>query len=87
MTTGLQVFGVIAAVLAPALVFVGLRMRLRRAELTELHDRLDEAQTEFVALLSAYFDLRYWIVKGSTGTPPTLPDTITVAAVRARISA
>jgi hypothetical protein len=39
------------------------------------------------ALLGAYFDLRYWVVKGGTGAPPTLPDSLTVAAVRARVSA
>jgi hypothetical protein len=86
-TTALQGFGAVAALLAPLLTWVGLRLRLRRAELTDVQDRLDVRDAEFRALLEAYFDLRYWVVKGGTGAPPTLPDSLTVAAVRARVSA
>lgn len=87
LTTGLQVFGVVAALLAPVLGYLAVRMRTRRAELVELNDRLDQRDATIAALWDYVLDLRYWMVKGMPVDPPTMPSTLTIAAVRARISA
>ena len=87
VTTALAVLGIVAALLSPVLVLVGLRMRLRRAELVELSDRVEQRDATIATLWDYVLELRYWIVKGQEGAPPTMPDTLTVAAVRARISA
>lgn len=87
VTAALQAFGAVAALLAPVLVLVGLRMRLRRADLIELQDRLDHRDATIAALWDYVYDLRYWMVKGQDGNPPTMPSTLTIAAVRARIDA
>jgi arginase family enzyme len=87
LTTALEGFGGVAAMLAPVLVFLATRMRVRRAELVELQDRVDIRDATIAALWDYVLELRYWMVKGQVGEPPTMPSTLTVAAVRARISA
>lgn len=87
LTIVLQAFGAVAALLAPLLVFAGTRMRTRRAEIVDLNDRLDQRDATIAALWDYVLDLRYWMVKGSTTEPPTMPSTLTIAAVRARVSA
>lgn len=76
-----------AAVLAPVLVYLATRMRARRADLIELNDRLDQRDATIACLWDYVLDLRYWMVKGSTVEPPTMPSTLTIAAIRARINA
>jgi hypothetical protein len=73
LTTALEGFGGVAAMLAPVLV--------------ELQDRVDIRDATIAALWDYVLELRYWMVKGQVGEPPTMPSTLTVAAVRARISA
>ncbi len=87
LSTALTGFGAVAALLSPVLVFAAARMRTRRAELAELNDRLDQRDATIAALWNYVLELRYWMVKGSTGEPPTMPSTLTIAAVRARINA
>lgn len=87
LTTVLTALTAVAALLSPAAVYGVARMRARRAELIELHDRLDQRDATIVALWDYVWDLRYWIVKGGPGECPTMPDSLTVAAVRARLNA
>lgn len=87
LTGALEVFGAVAALLSPAVVYLIAKRRSRRGELVELHDRLDQRDATIAALWAYVFDLRYWMVKGSIGEPPTMPSTLTIAAVRARIDA
>lgn len=86
-TTILAGFGALAALLSPLLVYLTARMRVRRAEVIELNDRLDTRDATIAALWGYVLDLRYWMVKGSLGDPPTMPHTLTTAAVRDRINA
>lgn len=86
-TTALELLGGGAALLSPAVAYAGVRMRIRRAELADLHDRLEQREAREVALWDYVLQLRYWMVKGQEGDPPTMPDTLTIAAVRARVTA
>jgi hypothetical protein len=85
LTDALQGFGAVAALLSPALVYLAARHRTRRAEMTELHDRLDQRDATIAALWDYVLDFRYALVKGHE--PPTMPSTLTVAAIRARVDA
>lgn len=85
LRTGLEAFGAVAATLAPLLVYLASRQRIRRAEITELHDMLEARDAKIAALWGYVLDLRYSMVKGLE--PPTMPGTLTIAAVRARVDA
>lgn len=87
LTAAMQGFGAAAALLAPLLVYLTSRQRTRRAELIDLTDRLDQRDATIAALWDYVLDLRYWMVKGMPVDQPTMPSTLTIAAVRARISA
>lgn len=87
LTTALEVFGSVAALLSPLLVYLVSCRRNRRAELLDLQDRAEQRDATIAALWDYVLELRYWIVKGPGGEPPTMPDTLTIAAVRARINA
>lgn len=85
LTDALTGFGAVAALLSPVLVYLGARQRTRRSEIAELHDRLDERDAKIAALWGYVLDLRYSMVKSTE--PPTMPATLTIAAVRARVDA
>jgi hypothetical protein len=61
------------------------------AELQEERDgvvrRLDQRDATLAALWDYVFRMRYWMAKGSEGEPPTMPDTLTLAAVRSAVAA
>lgn len=88
----------LAALLSPLLVHLSQRRTSTQVERAELVDdlqherdvaveRADTAQRQAEMLWTAYLDLRYWLVKGAQGDPPTLPPGLTVGAVRARMGA
>lgn len=88
----------LAALLSPVLVHLTQRRAGTLAERSTLVEQLQEERdaavderrdlaVQVAALWQAYLDLRYWIVKGSQGNPPTMPPGLTVAAVRARADA
>lgn len=86
--------GGLGAILTPVLVHLTSRRIAVQTENTALISELQEERNGVVARLeqrdatvAALWDyvlrLRYAIVKGDE--PPTMPDTLTVAAVRARV--
>jgi len=90
--------GGLGALLAPVLVWLSARRNTQHAERMGMIDQLqqerdaavrraDQRDATCVELWDYVLSLRYWLVKGSAGNPPTLPDTLSVAAVRARMVA
>jgi hypothetical protein len=88
--------GGIGAVLTPALVHLTSRRIAVQTENTQLIEQLQEERNGVVgrleqrdAMIAELWDyvyrLRYSIVKGDD--PPTMPSTLTLAAVRAHIPA
>jgi hypothetical protein len=88
----------LAALLSPVLVHLTQRRAHTQTENTSLIDqlqqerddvvaRLDQRDATIAALWAYVYELRYWMVKGAEGEPPTMPPTLTVAAVRARVGA
>ena len=88
----------LAAILSPVLLHLSARRTAVHAQNVSLIDqlqqerdevvrRLDDRDATVVALWDYVLQLRYWMVKGSAGAPPTMPDGLSVAAVRARIGA
>jgi hypothetical protein len=88
----------LAALLSPVLVHMSQRRGTAATERSTLVEQLQEERdtavserrdlaVQVAALWQAYLDLRYWIVKGSEGSPPTMPPGLTIAAVRARADA
>jgi hypothetical protein len=49
--------------------------------------RIEQRDATIAALWDYLFGLRYWMVKGCVGTPPTMPAGLSVADVRARVEA
>ena len=98
-TTALSALGGaagLAALLSPLLLHVTARRNAVQTENTSLIDqlqqerdgvlrRLDERDATIAALWDYVHRLRYSIVKGEE--PPTMPDSLSVAAVRARVGA
>jgi hypothetical protein len=90
--------GGIGAMLTPVLVHLTARRVAVQSENTaliaDLQDernhvvaRLDQRDATVVALWDYCLQLRYWMAKGCQGQPPTMPDGLTVGAIRARIPA
>jgi hypothetical protein len=50
-------------------------------------DRLNDRDRVIAELWGYVHELRYWMAKGSVGEPPTMPEGLTVAAIRARVPA
>lgn len=88
LTMALAALGVCATMLAPVLVYLASRRRHHRAVLADLHDRIETRDATIAALWDYVLQLRYWMVKADPDDqPPTMPSTLTVAAVRARVDA
>ena len=88
----------LGALLTPVLLHLASRRTAVQTQNTNLIDQLQQERDGVVArldqrdaLIADLWDyvhaLRYWIVKGSQGEPPTMPDGLSVAAVRARAGA
>lgn len=88
----------LGALLTPVLLHLASRRTAVQHQNTSLIDqlqqerddvvrRLDESGATVAALWDYVLQLRYWMVKGAEGAPPTMPDGLSVAAVRARVGA
>lgn len=88
--------GGLGAILTPVLLHLTARRAAVQSENTQLIDtlqeerdtvmaRIDQRDATIAALWDYVHRLRYSIVKGQE--PPTMPDTLTIGAVRARITA
>jgi hypothetical protein len=100
-TTALSALGGaagLAAILSPVLLHLSARRNAVHMQNSSLIDalqeernevarRLDDRDATVVALWDYVLQLRYWMVKGAEGAPPTMPDGLSVAAVRARVGA
>lgn len=82
----------VGALITPLLV----HLAARRSDAQELIDQLQQERDTAViraherdetvtALWDYALRLRYWFVKDGCGTPPTMPEGLSVAAVRARL--
>jgi hypothetical protein len=101
LTTALTALGGAAglgALLTPVLLHLAGRRAAVQSENTSLidqlqqerdavHGRLDDRDATIAALWDYVYRLRYWMIKGTAGEPPTMPDGLSVAAVRARVAA
>lgn len=85
----------LAALLSPVLLHLSARRHAvvqqnvslidqLQQERDEVVRRLDDRDATVVALWDYVLRLRYWMVKPD-GNPPTMPDGLSVAAVRARV--
>jgi hypothetical protein len=88
----------LAALLSPVLLHASGRRTAVQTENAGLINQLQQERDGVVArldqrdaLIADLWDyvhkLRYWIVKGSQGEPPTMPDGLSIAAVRTRAAA
>jgi hypothetical protein len=90
--------GGLGAILTPVLMHLTARRIAVQTENSTLIDQLQEerdavlrraeASEQTVAALWDYtLGMRYWMVKGQQGQPPTLPSSMSIAAVRYRLEA
>lgn len=88
----------LGALLTPILVHITSRRQITQTENGALIDALQEERDRVIdrlndrdrviaELWNYVHELRYWMAKGSVGEPPTMPEGLTVAAIRARVPA
>jgi hypothetical protein len=87
----------LGALLTPVLLHVTARRKTIADENDALIDRLEQERNTVIARLDQrdamvadlwdyVHQLRYWMTKGCVGQPPTMPDGLSVAAIRARVT-
>lgn len=88
----------VGGLLTPVLVHLAGRRQSLTVERQALVDELQHERDLLIArgetrdaTIAALWDyvlsLRYWLVKGEPAEPPTMPDTLTINAVRSRLTA